>query len=65
MRTTLDLPQQLLEEAMALSEAKSKTKTIIIALRELVQKSKISALKKYKGRLDLNIDIDHLRGRNV
>jgi hypothetical protein len=42
MRTTLDLPEDLLIEAMKVTEIKTKTKVIITALEELIRKSKIS-----------------------
>lgn len=64
MRTTLDLPQNLLTEAMKLTQAGTKTGVIILALEELIRKSKISALKNYKGKIDLKIDIDELRDRH-
>jgi len=63
MRTTLDLPEDLLHEAMQVTDIKTKTKVITVALEELVRKSKISTLKKYKGKVDLNINIDELRNR--
>ena len=63
MRTTLDLPEDLLKEAMLVSHIKTKTKVITIALEELVRKSKISDLKKYKGKVDLEIDLNTLRNR--
>ncbi len=63
MRTTLDLPEDLLLEAMKLTDVKTKTKVITIALEDLVRKSKISALKKYKGKVDLDINLDELRDR--
>ncbi len=63
MRTTLDLPEDLLLEAMKVADVKTKTRVITIALEELVRKSKISALKKYKGKVDLNINLDELRDR--
>ena len=63
MRTTLDLPEELLNEAMKAVHAKTKTKVIITALEELIRKSKISELKQYKGKIDLNIDLDTIRGR--
>jgi hypothetical protein len=63
MRTTLDLPEDLLKEAMLVSHIKTKTKVITIALEELVRKSKISDLKKYKGKVDLEIDLNALRNR--
>lgn len=49
MRTTLDLPEDLLIEAMKVTEIKTKTKVIITALEELIRKSKISEIKQYKG----------------
>ncbi len=63
MRTTLDLPEDLLREAMKTTNIKTKTRVIITALEELVRKSKISELKKYKGKVDLNIDLEVVRGR--
>ncbi len=63
MRTTLDLPENLLEEAMKTTHIQTKTKVIITALEELIRKSKISELKKFKGKVDLDIDLDIIRGR--
>ena len=63
MRTTLDLPEELLQEAMLVSHTKTKTKVITIALEELIRKFKISELKKYKGKVDLDIDLNLLRNR--
>ncbi len=65
MRTTLDLPESLLSEAMKSTQIKTKTKVIITALEQLIKQSKISEIKKYKGKVDLKIDLDELRGRNV
>ena len=63
MRTTLDLPEDLLEEAMKATQIRTKTKVIITALEDLIRKSKISDLKKYKGKVDLDIDMNAVRGR--
>jgi Arc/MetJ family transcription regulator len=63
MRTTLDLPEDLLSEAMKAAQVSTKTKVIITALEELVRKSKISELKQYKGKIDLDIDLNTIRGR--
>ena len=65
MRTTLDLPESLVSEAMKSTNIKTKTKVIITALEQLIRRSKISEIKKYKGKVDLNIDLDEIRGRNV
>lgn len=63
MRTTLDLPEQLIDEAMALTHIKTKTDLIKIALQNLIQKEKIKNLKKYFGKVDLEIDLNELRNR--
>lgn len=63
MRTTLDLPEELLNEAMKTTHIQTKTKVIITALEELIRKSKISEIKHYKGKIDLDIDLDSIRGR--
>jgi len=64
MRTTLDLPEELLSEAMKITSTGTKTGVIILALRELIRKSKITDLKKYRGKIDLDIDMDELRNRH-
>ena len=63
MRTTLDLPRDLLNEAMKLTHTKTKTRVIVIALEELVRKTKISDIKRYRGNIDLDIDLDVIRDR--
>ncbi len=63
MRTTLDLPEELLRDAMKVTHIRTKTQVIITALEELIIKSKISDLKKFKGKIDLDIDLDKIRGR--
>lgn len=63
MRTTLDLPRDLLDEAMKVTQIHTKTKVIVTALEDLIRKSKISGLKNYKGKVDLDIDMNAIRGR--
>ena len=58
MKMTLDLPEDLLSEAMKATHIQTKTKVIVTALEELIRKSKIAGLKKYKGKVDLDIDLD-------
>ena len=64
MRTTLNLPENLVQEAMKAAHAKTKTQVIIFALQELIRKSKISNIKDFKGKVDLDIDLDVIRGRS-
>jgi Arc/MetJ family transcription regulator len=63
MRTTLDIPDDLLEEARSLLQFKSKTDTIIVALKELVRRRRIEELKELQGKVDLRIDIPRSRRR--
>jgi Arc/MetJ family transcription regulator len=63
MRTTLDLPEELINEAMKATRIQTKTRVIITALEELIRKSKISEIKRYKGKIDLDIDLGSIRGR--
>ena len=63
MRTTLDLPETLIEEAMVLTNSQTKTELIKKALVNLIQKEKIKDLKNYYGKLDLDIDLNVLRKR--
>ncbi len=63
MRTTLDLPEDLMSEAMKLSHSRTKTGVIVLALKELIRKSKIADLKKFKGKINLDLDLDIIRER--
>jgi Arc/MetJ family transcription regulator len=63
MRTTLDLPEDLLDEARAGLGFKSKTDTIILALRELVRRQRLEELKALMGRVRLDVDTARSRRR--
>jgi Arc/MetJ family transcription regulator len=63
MRTTLDLPEELLEEARTALGFKSKTDTIVLALRELVRRQRLEELKALMGRVRLDVDTDTSRRR--
>jgi hypothetical protein len=63
MRTTLDLPETLIDEALALTHIQTKTDLIKTALINLIQKEKIKDIKNYFGKIDLDIDLNALRKR--
>ena len=65
MRITLDLPVDLVEEARTVLGFKSKTDTIVLALRELVRRRRVDDLKELLGRVDLGIDLSKSRRRPV
>ena len=63
MRTTLDLPNDLLAEAMQITKSKTKTETIILALNNIIKQKKLNKLINYHGKVDLEIDLNILRNR--
>ena len=63
MRTTLDLPADLVEEARNALGFKSKTDTVVLALRELVRRRRLDELKALMGRVRLDIDVPRSRRR--
>lgn len=65
MRTTLNLPEELLDDALQLTQAKNKTQVIVMALEDLIRRHRLQKLKDYKGKLDLDIDLDVTRSRDA
>jgi len=63
MRTTLDLPEDLLDSARRALGFKSKTDTIVVALRELVRRHHLEELKSLLGRVELDVDVERSRRR--
>ena len=63
MRTTIDIPEKLVNEAMLLTNIKTKTDVIKEALENLIQKEKIKKLKSFKGKINLDIDLNIMRKR--
>jgi hypothetical protein len=63
MRTTLDLPNELIDEAMKITHAKNKTELITIALQNIIRQNKYNKLINFHGRVKMDIDLDILRKR--
>jgi Arc/MetJ family transcription regulator len=63
MRTTLDLPESLLDEAQRLLGFKSKTDTVVLSLTELVRRRRIDELKSLAGKVRLELDLEQSRRR--
>lgn len=63
MRTTLDLPEELIEEARQALGFKSKTDTVVLALRELLRRRRLDQLKELLGHVRLEIDLPRSRRR--
>ena len=63
MRTTLDLPDVLVQSAMKVSQQKTKTAMIITALQDLVRKNRLQALRQFRGRVNIDLDLNAVRKR--
>ena len=64
MKTTLDLPVNLLDEAMKLGKCPTKTATIVVALEHMIRSAKLAHLRQMRGTMpDFSLDLDTLRGR--
>jgi len=63
MRTTLDLPKDLVEKAVLITGARTKTEAITIALENVVKQEKFNQLLAFHGKVSLDVDLDALRKR--
>lgn len=63
MRTTLDIPESLIEEARRLLGFKSKTDTVVLSLKEMIRRKRIEELKDLLGSVQLEIDVPSSRRR--
>jgi len=63
MRTTLDLPNDLLDQAMQITASKTKTEAITKALENIIKQEKLSRLISFRGKVNLDIDLKALRKR--
>jgi Arc/MetJ family transcription regulator len=63
MRTTMIIPPELVEEAREAAGLKSKTETVIYALRELIRHKRLEELKSMFGTAEVDVDLDYVRGR--
>ena len=63
MRTTMILPQHLIDEARQATGLKSKTETVVFALEELIRRKRMDELKSMFGSTDIDIDVAAFRER--
>jgi len=65
MRTTLELPDALVEEARNSLGFRSKTDTVIYALREVVRRNRTDELKRLLGKVHFEFDPMELRRKEL
>jgi len=63
MRTTLNVPDGLIEEAQRILGFKSKTDTVVLSLREVIRRKRIDELKELMGSITLDVDTARSRRR--
>lgn len=63
MRTTLDLPDDLLDEARRAANLPSKRAAVVAGLEELIRRSRREALRGLAGKLEVRIDLTRSRKR--
>jgi hypothetical protein len=51
MKTTLNIPEDLIKRAMSLAKHRTKTETVIVALQEYVRQKKIEKIFEHQGKL--------------
>ncbi|RZV37876.1 MAG: DUF2191 domain-containing protein [Candidatus Acidulodesulfobacterium acidiphilum] len=56
MRTTLNIPDDLIREVQKISGEKSKTKAIVKTMNEYIKQKKIAELIALKGKINIDYD---------
>ena len=54
MKTTLNIPEDLIQNAMLLAKHKTKTEAVVVALREYIRKKKVESILANEGKLQFN-----------
>jgi Arc/MetJ family transcription regulator len=63
MRTTMDIPDDLLEAARRAMDLRTKREAVIAGLEELIRKSERQELRSLAGRMRLRVNIARSRRR--
>lgn len=63
MRTTLDLPEEIVERARRAANLRTKTETVVAGLEELIRKGEREELRRLAGRVSLDVDLTRSRRR--
>jgi hypothetical protein len=51
MKTTLNIPEDLIKKAMSLSKHRTKTETVVVALQEYIRQQQIEKILGQEGKL--------------
>ena len=61
MRTNIVIDDKLMSDALKLTGAKTKREAVELGLKALIRLNKQQAIKKFKGKLKWNGDLDSMR----
>ena len=61
MKTTLNIPEDLIKTAMSLSSYRTKTETVIVALREYIRLKKTEKVLEQEGKLQFEVTWEKAR----
>jgi Arc/MetJ family transcription regulator len=61
MRTTLDIPDDLMEKARRAAALQSKRDTVLAGLAELIRKAEREELRAMAGKVDVRVDLKRSR----
>jgi hypothetical protein len=61
MKTTVDIPEKELEDAMRFTKAKTKREAIVAAIVDFNRRRRMAELTRYAGTFDSLISVDELQ----
>ena len=64
MRPTLDIPEELLEEARRASHSRTKRDAVIAGLEELIRRARVEDLRSMAGKVTLELYLKRSRGKS-
>jgi Arc/MetJ family transcription regulator len=62
MRSTLDIPDDLVEEAKRLTGLRTKREVVVLALDELVRRIRVERFRALLGKIDYDLTQEQLEG---
>lgn len=61
MRTTVDLPIELLDELQRITSAPTKREALIIAMEDYLRRQRLKRIAASAGTVDIDLDVGELR----
>lgn len=65
MRTTVTIPDELLEDLMRFSEARTRTDAVNRAVAEWVRRRRVDEIRSLRGKLSFDIGVEEIRALDL